>query len=409
MPDSAVEPLLHELAPTEFAERLLDALVPELQSQNEQIRARTVFALGMLGGERAQRALLEAVGDPSSLVREGVCLALSDLKIPLNWGALATLARDPERSVREAALRAILLTNNTTRISEQVTLIANDSRPEVLIDLHVELLGFSIFQKVAGRPLSEKVRPEILDQVIHKSLQHEDNRIRDGAQFLMLAEGDTQTEPPERRIKSVFKTYQDILNLLKLVRSKNEQGISALIEASRSNSVEARETAIRWMSSIQDERILSVLFKAARDPEPEIRAAALSSLASNPTARTEKVFLRALRDPAPQVRMRALQGLHTLESSPAASGLLLQIAQKTSSPDERREALAVLWKLSAKAPVVTTRQAPSKAPGKKKAPSKKATTRKRASNKNPKAQGRTAGPPARSGKRRKNSSRSRAR
>jgi HEAT repeat protein len=380
MPESAVVSLLHELSLTDFAERLRDALLAELQSEDERTRARAVLALGPIGGERAQQALLGAVRDSSSLVRSRVCMALSTQKAPLNWDALATLARDPEPYVRVAALGEVLSTNIKSKLSEFIAAVADDPRPEVVSTLFSALLGSSLIDRAHGQKLPERIQPEVFIQVLHKGLRHEDEGIRAQAQVLMVAQGGVRQDIADPKTGPRAKLLLQFFDRLSYALDSDDSDAMKLLEGQDDS---ARELAITILGRskdgrvIRDERIMAALIKATKDPVPRIRAAALATLGQLRVAEAEKVMVRSLRDPDPGVRVSAIQGLDALEAA-AAVRPLSQIVQKTSNPDERREALTVLWKLSAKAPA----DAP----------------RKRASSKKPGTKGRTSGSTARSRK-----------
>ncbi|HLM44792.1 MAG TPA: HEAT repeat domain-containing protein, partial [Myxococcaceae bacterium] len=377
---------------TDFAERLRDALLAELQSKDERTRARAVFALGAIGGERAQQALLGAVGDPSSLVRTSVCVALSIQKGPLNWDALTTLARDPQQSVRVAALGELVLTNVKSKLTELIAAVADDPRTAVLSSLFSALLVFSMVDKARGQKVSDRIQPEVFSQVLHKGLRHEDEGIRAQAQTLRVVEGGTLQDSADSKIEPRAKSLLQIFN--RVAHDEPDADDFDAMKSLESQDDSDRESAIVRLGrsqderGIRDERIMAALIKATKDPAPRVRTAALGTLGRLRVAEAEKVMIQSLRDPDPGVRVSAIQGLDALEST-AAMRPLVQIAQKTSNPDELREALNVLWKLSAKAPTDTPK--------------------KPTSSKKPGTKGRTSGSTARSGKPRQKSTRNRAR
>lgn len=410
MPESVAEPLLRELAQTEFAERILDASLPELRSDEELARERAVAVLGALGRERTQQALSEAVNDPSSKVRSRVCSAIPSMTESLKWATLDVLARDSDESISRDAITQVITSDDESKRDEILASILHESRTDSLRNLFRILALGSIVERGVGKQRSMQIRSDLLRQALQKGIHHEDEGVRKEARFLLLVEGDRLpgefAEPAEltngisRLIDLLFSTtpvptealksqnnFIRIMALAKLIRLKDERAASAAIELSKSDRFESAQSALHFMGLIHDERIKAVLLESTRSPHPATRAAALSSLGELHAREAEEIMLRSLRDPNYLVRDGAIQGLHSLESH-AAIKPLVQIAQKSSSATERQEAISALWALSAKAVTDTAQgasaktrgttqaSAKKKAPARKKAPAKKRPARK---------------------------------
>jgi len=397
MPDEIVEPLLRELALTDFKECLLDVLISQLQSQEEWTRSRAVFALGELGGDRAQLALLQSVPDTSWWVRSALCQSLRKLDTPESIDALATLARKAEHGIRMPALISLFYSDKP-RAHEALASVARDPDPEVTGSFIIVLSMMSYFMRTFGKQLSDFIEPAALDELLQRGLDHQEEVIQSStSQVLLFYKGEELLANAEVQGDEHAASVLQLLDLMspdsevstdslesaelavravaaaRLAHSKDERGLSTLIDMSGSAPPEMRHALFTVMGMIDDERVVAVLFAAASDSDPNVRASALSSLGRLKPSGSEDLMIRFLRDPDPKVRASALTGLGAMES-PAALKPLIQIARKASTLNERQDALKVLWKLSVKGIGDSKEKATT---ARKKSPKKRPTTRKR--------------------------------
>ncbi|HEX8438817.1 NACHT domain-containing protein [Archangium sp.] len=371
MPDAVVEPLLRELALTDFRERLLDVWTTELQSEAEWTRARAIFALGELRGERAQSALLPCLQYTSRWSRLALCESLRKLGTPIAAEALAKLAREAEHDIRMGALYS-LFSSRLPNSKDLLTTIARDPEPGVTGCLILVLARMSLFGRNAGKRFSEIINPEALDDLLQRGLKHPEKSIQSATSRVLLlekgpvflesaaAKGDAHTAKV-RQLLDLMSLRSEVpvdslasddvgvraLAAFRLALAKHESGISALLAMTKDTSLKARHVLIEAMGLIDDERVNTVLFTAARDSDPSIRAAALSSLGQLRAKGSEAFMIQALRDPDATVRASAIAGLRELEPLAALSPLM-EIAKKAPTLNEKQDAIEVLWKLAVK-------------------------------------------------------------
>jgi HEAT repeat protein len=371
MPDEVVKPLLSELALTDFKERLLDVWTAELKSEDEWTRTRAIFALGELGGDRAQAAVLPFLRDTSWWILSALCDALRKLDTPTSVEGLAKLAHKAEHSIRMDALLFLLL-SKTPKARELITSIAHDSNPEVTGSLILVLKEMAVFMRASGNRLPKSIDPKTLDEVLQRGLNHPEESIQSATKHVLLLEKrDELLEPVAvkndvhtanlRRIFDIASPNAEVpvdslesdniyvraMAASKLAESKHERGISTLLAMCRNTPPEVKHALITAMGSIDDERVIAALLDAVSDSDPSVRAAALSSLGRLKAKGSEDLMIQSLRDPDAKVRASAISGLHALES-PAALSPLIEIAKKASTLNEAQDAIKTLWKLSLK-------------------------------------------------------------
>jgi HEAT repeat protein len=354
MPDAVVGPLLSELALTDFKERLLDVWTTELQSKEEWTRARAIFALGKLGGERAQAALLSALQDTSWRNRFVLCQALRKLGTPIAAEALARLARDAEQLIQMVALLS-LLSSHGPKAKELIVEIAHDPNPDVTGSFILVLKMISPFMRASGKRLSEIIDPEALDAILQRGMKHPEKNIQSETKHLLFLEkGDELLEPAAVKGNAHAADLRHLLVMASPAakvsvdaEAGDERGISALLAVVRDSPPELRHELIYTMGRINDERVVGVLLDVARDSDPSVRAAALSSLGRLKAKGCEALMLQSLRDPDALVRASAISGLRELESL-AALRPLMEIAKKAPTLKEKQDAITALWTLSVK-------------------------------------------------------------
>lgn len=371
MPIEVVEPLLDELSLTDFKERLVDVMTSALGSQEEWTRARTVTALGALGGQRAQDTLLQSLRDTTWWVRVALCSALLKLDTFESVGALGLLARDAEHSVRMNAIPA-LFSSKQSKARDYLTSIARDPDPGVTASFISVIAMMAGIIRARGMWLSELIDPSALDDVLTRGLEHPEEAIaRLAKRTLLMEKGEAffkgTVDPADPRLEQVRQLFHlvspqsivsarsldnevpaiRLLAAARLALLKNERGISALLEIAQGSPSELRTMAVSVMGSVQDQRVVAALLGFARDRDPEVRALALISLGQLRAEKGEDLMIQALGDPNPKVRAGAITGIGSMESQKALKPLI-QIGQKASLLSERQEAIKVLWNLSAK-------------------------------------------------------------
>ena len=251
-------------------------------------RRRAATTLARAPGNEATRALGRALADPAPDVRATAALAIAEKNAPVYMSALILLLRDPDREVRQAAVKAI------TRLAQQNRKLeeAQQAFQNMLADpdSQVRATLFDILlPAVADNPLSA----ENFDTVV-ESTRDASAEAAAAACALLGVNGDAAALP-------------------RLVE---------ILADERANPMVRREAATAIGSlGVIDSEILSTLETVVADKQQVVRLAALSALMElekhgHPAADEADMSL-----PSPlQIIIAALQGEITpVEDNPPAS------------------------------------------------------------------------------------------
>ncbi|HLL01065.1 MAG TPA: HEAT repeat domain-containing protein [Myxococcaceae bacterium] len=363
-------PLMRELALTAFNERVLDCLIPEMQSPVEVRRITAMGAIGALSGPRARKVVLDAVRDPDPEVRRIFCLLLVELGDEQAASVLSALARDKVPAVREAALH--LLLKMPSPAQEFIQALLHEPDADVLASLMTVLRNMALNGRARGQSLSDKLDVHLLVQVLHQGSQHADEDVRNAAETAFMwglesralekagvkaSEHRTSLQWREALMSpgstAVIELLQSevadlrALAIYTLAMNRDERIIPALVEFSHHPSAEVRETAVETLGRMGTESAQAALFRLVQDELPGVRAQALKALAHMRAPGVGELLLRGLMDPEPRVREGAIQGMKALEV-PAAVPHLVQIARRSRLAGEKTAAVEALWQLAAR-------------------------------------------------------------
>jgi DNA-directed RNA polymerase specialized sigma24 family protein len=244
VPATVAAPLLRELAPTGFAERLLDELLSNLSPQEDSGQEKTFLALGVLRGGRSRGALRMAAQARSSRIRAQAARSIVLGGDPLDWETLFLLADDPEAGVRSAAFAGFISSQDSDGRDRTLGLLLGSSRADVLRHA-IQTLALTCESASAGG--LSTVQTEVVRKAILTGCAHEDESVREEA--LLLLGMEREHFPEEARAYA-----KELKNLKALARA-------SLAPAQRSPSTE-EDQALHERALQGDPSILSSLMQS---------------------------------------------------------------------------------------------------------------------------------------------------
>jgi peptidylprolyl isomerase len=256
------------------------ALAERLGATDPRVRARAAFALASLGDEATAPALLEALADPSSLVRADAALALGrtrfgeggDTREDVSRVLLQTLATEPSAEVRRAILDAMGRVGDASSID----ILARYADPKLSRDIAMAL----------SRAVVRGVESEAAVERVGRGLTHADPEVRRASAYLLARTANTATWYGQRRHARLA---------LRIYDKSDPAALWSIQGLGRSGDFWSRDDFREW---------------ARESPDWRIRVNALRALGQRlPDPETLSSFLHALDDPSPHVRLTGIEGM----------------------------------------------------------------------------------------------------
>lgn len=291
------------------------------QSPNDVIRANAIEATQRVLGAAGAQAVLNALEDPSPLVRFAASMAAGELKLPeaqprllANLRTLdqldteaSTLSESVERAETKRVLSAFeqigiryaLHKLGITRYSHDLEKFVVDRSPRVRANtvLVLGLLGEKSALKILASTTNDP-DPSV-------QLQSVEARYKLG----------DQTALEDLAVASVSKFPDDqIIALLALGASKDERNTRLISGKLTSDYTEVTLAAARALGMLGNDLGMGVALKAVESKEPRQRALAALALGAIGRTDAQDELARLLKDSDPSVRLAAAQAILQLKA-----------------------------------------------------------------------------------------------
>jgi HEAT repeat protein len=286
----AVEALVRQGPPA------VDAVLAQLNADDDETRRAAVIVAGRLGDRRATAPLVALLDDdPHSLVP--VAGALARIGDPAATESLLGLLGHAEASVRQAAIGALNSIGHPELHRRIDTLLG--SRDALVRESAVRIAGYFGYAGAADR-------------------------------LLALADDDDEA------VRTAAVEH--------LVFIDDDRGLSRLVAALEADTARTRAAAARALARADSHHARQALMTALYDTDPWVRYYAVRAVAERRHGGAIDPLMRlAQSDPAPQVRVAAIDALGSLAAR-AATDVVKQLASD-SDDDVSAAALAALGHL----------------------------------------------------------------
>jgi HEAT repeat protein len=328
------------------AHRAFPVLVRSLGDLEDEVRAKSAYALGRLGDRRATPYLLEhLLTDPAPFVRARIAGALGQFDDPEVIERLVRSLGDPAWWVRMRSVEALEQIGDQ---AEGPLLVAlDDPDPELRIRSAVALERLGVPARTV-RMIEENDRPEEAREILTKFaaagarellaelLLHPSSAVRlavvaairrtgrrDLARELIQAAADT--DPTVRA--AAFDTLRSL---------GQREAVPAALAGMADSDEAVRTEAIHLLGDLGGPAITMDLRNMASDPEVAVRAAVARALGLVGATDASAEISRLLTDPAASVRHAAAEAAATA----GLAALVPELVDRLSDSDERVRAAA---------------------------------------------------------------------
>jgi HEAT repeat protein len=310
------------------------ARVAENRSQAAATRTRAVRGLGDLNTRDALSVLGRVAGaqDDETALRVEAIEAIARIGTPTAVPIARARLRDPERSVREAAVRAVAALRDDGAITALNGIVRND--PEVTVKIAaVQALALLPAGRSEGRAtLVAALRdPSPLVRRVAASAI--------GSLSLSDAAPDLLTAYRQERDPSVQQAVIYAVARIPHPPQQTDTIEAVLLGAGRSDAVEVREAAIFSLGSFSSPRALAMVRTALSDDNERVQGAAIQSTGRQRNAEAVPQLIPLLDDQRPGVRAAAVESLGRIGDRRAASPLVA----KLNDQDEYVQKQAKRW------------------------------------------------------------------
>ena len=270
----------------------VELLIPQLRSEDLEVRRSAVVALGRLRDSRATHALIDSLAEKSLTI--DTANALGQIGDPQALDGLLKLVGDEDASVRQAAVNA-LNSLAVSSMSERIIPLLNDPDPNVR-ESAAKIAGYFGYPESAGALLeltgdeNERVRSAVIEHlpfvedervldVLFRALKEETANVRAAAaRALGNMDG---SEVVQRLIEGlsdedVWVRYFCARALGRLRSGASVEALKRVVEQEKFNHV--RIAALDSLGQIGGEGVAEAVSEFVRDDDPDVARAAQGAL-----------------------------------------------------------------------------------------------------------------------------------
>jgi HEAT repeat protein len=331
------------------AQRAFPMLVRALGDIDDEVRAKSAYALGRLGDSRAIPSLLEhLLTDPAPFVRARIAGALGQFDDPDVIGRLVRSLGDPAWWVRMRSVEAL---EQIGPQAEAPLLVAlDDPDPELRMRSAVALERLGVPAR-AVRMIEDGDRPEEAREILTKfsiagarellaeQLLHPSAKVRLATIAAIRRTGRRELE---RELIEVARGDDDPMLRAAAFDTLRALGYTAAVPAALAAVTDphdaVRTEAIHLLGELGDPSIAAELRATTSDGDPGPRAAAARALARTLGARAVPDLARLVTDPAPPVRAAAVDAA----AEATLDGFVPSLLPLLADSDERVRIAAAL-------------------------------------------------------------------
>lgn len=269
-----------------------DLLMPQLESEDLEVRRSAVVALGRLADRRAAPALVNMLRDESLSI--DAANALAQIGDPQALDGLLSLIGHDDASTRQAAVNA-LNSLATPQMSKRIIPLLHDPDPNVR-ESAVKIAGYFGYSEAAGELL--KLSRDPIERVRSAAIEHlpfvEDERVFDALIHALKDETPNVRAAAARALGNMDapKTDHYLIQALAdedvwvryfsaraLGRRRSKESIEALkkvVAEEKFNHV--RIAALDSLGQIGGQRIAGIAAELVKDDDPDVARAAQATL-----------------------------------------------------------------------------------------------------------------------------------
>jgi HEAT repeat protein len=323
------------------AQRAYPALVRSLDDPDDEVRAKSVTALGRLGDRRAIAPLLDRlVTDPAPFVRVRIASVLGQFGGPEVVDRLVRSLGDAAWWVR---IRGVEALEQIGTVAEAPLLVAlNDPDPEIRRRSAVALERLGVPETLLRRiETGEQVEDasQTLTQLaaagtrelVAELLLHPSSEVRRAIIIAVAQARRSELAPELAQVgsgdpdPSLRALAFDTLRELRVISA-----VSAAMSAVAGGDVEVRIAALKLIGQVGDRSAADHLRPLTGEADPQIRAAVIEALGKLGERAAQPDFVRLMGDPDPLVRRAAVAGAAAGRLRPLAAA----IAERLLDEDE---------------------------------------------------------------------------
>ena len=311
--DEALEALVRH------GERSVPVLVDALDTDDHELRAAVIAALGRVGSRQATAPLIRMLEDPETAIGAGGALArIGDAAA---FEPLLALASHEDTAVRLAAIGALNSIGHLD-MPARVAILLDDPDP-LTRESAVRIAGYFGYADAADAVLARAADPE--ERVRIAALEH--LPFFDDARVLPALSRAFETEPSNGRA-AIARA---------LARVGHSDSVPLLVRALQDPDQWVRYFAARSLGQLTDAAPLPELLAVAEhDPSQPVRVAALEAIGARRASAAVEPLLRCAADVNMDVAAAALFALGRLGGAEAAA--MLQRAARDGDAVRRKAA-----------------------------------------------------------------------
>ena len=317
---------------TEMGELAVDSLVNALEDEDEEVRSRAAWALGVIGSPRAVDSLVSALEDPVRDVRVKAAGSLKKIGTHCTDALLQALQEGGDELRKEAAR------------------VLGDIKDLRAVPFLVKALG-DPDEKVRGRAANalEKIGEPAVE-ALQAALSSDDPNIRALAASILTKMGLKPSELVSaeeglsvERLEGARARELILEGKWEEVATLGENAVEALLEAVEDRDPEVRRGAAWALGVIRNPRVVDALVSLLGDEDGSVRSGAAWALGVIGDPRAVPSLVRSLEDGNAEVRRKAAWALGEIGDEGAVDALVRVLEDEDQ--DVRRVSLLVLEKL----------------------------------------------------------------
>ncbi len=315
-----------------------------LKDSSEDVRAKSVEALGSLRDERAVDPLIEALHDESWRVKASAIKALKNFNDIRILDALIDLfGESPAYGGRNQAAEVFLSIAEKT-FEKRVYVYRKDNTRQ--ISEHFGVVRKGTIQRI--------IHPVAVDKLIN-AINKSDSKVKLKVLQIIHRFEDERIEP------ALIKLLNDPSNLVRrraaniLTNYGNSKAVPALIISLQDQDASVRAAAAKALGEIQDKRGIKPLIEKLNDNNDSVKKAALNSLGQFDDPRVLDLNIKLLKNKTSSVKVAAIQNIQKSPDIRAVEPLVLLLNDSHwSVASNAAVALGVIRDKRAVEPLIST-------------------------------------------------------
>lgn len=308
--------------------RAATAIYRLLSDQEAGVRAEAIESLTVCGGGREVPKIRTLIDDREAEVREAVVTVLAGFKDRASVPVLMRALEDQNQNVREKAARSLaILLREGVGSSEDVEELLRVIRSLHGLEQLEALSAVAIALPDKTLPILEELRDSSEEDVI---------RIASVELIYKIRSGELREDSPWRDEEERDEEAEETESEEPAEPYYSDSDLAVAMELLKSDSEDARDTAVSLLGVFRDKRAIPVLLEALSASDPMVRAQATSALGDIGDPGTAAAVARLLRDSEADVRKEAADALDDLEAKDLIEDVLVAYEMERDEEPRRR-------------------------------------------------------------------------